>query len=105
MIPTFDCYSDQSDPVQHLRQYHDKMVIHARNNSILCLIFPSSLEGLKGAAFNRFYSLPPCSIHKFGVLIKLFLTQYSSRQEFKQNNHHHFSIKLRPSDSLKAYIG
>ena len=28
-----------------------------------------------------------------------------SRHEFKQNNHHLLSIKMRPSDSLKAYIG
>jgi len=34
----------------------------------------------------------------------LFLSQYSSRQEFKQNNHL-LPVKMRPSDSLKAYIG
>ena len=45
------------------------------------------------------------SIHSFGDLTKLFLAQYSFLQEFKQNNHHLLSIKMRPSDSLKAYIG
>jgi len=35
----------------------------------------------------------------------LFLAQYSSLQEFKQNKHHFFSIKMRPSDSLMVYIG
>jgi len=44
MILALDSYSDQSDPVQYLHQYHDKMVIHSRNNSILCWIFPSSLQ-------------------------------------------------------------
>ena len=36
IVPTFDCYSNQSDPIQHLRQYQDKMVIYSRNNFILC---------------------------------------------------------------------
>ena len=45
MIPTFDCYSDQSDLIQHLRQYQDKMVIYSINDSILCRIFPSGMKG------------------------------------------------------------
>jgi len=102
MILTFNFYSSQSDSVQHLRQYQDKMVIHFRNNFILCWIFPSSP---KGVAFDWFYSLPPRSIHGFEDLTKLFLAQYFSHQEFKQNNHHLLSIKMRPSNSLKAYIG
>ena len=70
MIPTFDCYSVQSDPVPYLRQYQEKMVIHARNDSILCRIFPSSL---KGVASDRFHFLLPRSIHSFEDFTKLFL--------------------------------
>ena len=101
MILTFDCYSGQRDPVQYLHHYQDEMVIHFRNDSILCR-FSSSL---KGAASDWFYSLPPCSIYNFRDFTRLFLTQYSSHQEFKKNNYHFFSIKMRSSDSLKAYIG
>jgi len=79
MIPTFDCYFSLSDLIQHLHQYQDKMVIYARNDPILCRIFPSSL---KGVASDWFYSLPLWSIHNFKDLIKLFLSQYSC-QEFK----------------------
>jgi len=39
MILTFDCYSRQSNPVQHLRQYQDKMVIYTRNDSIFAESF------------------------------------------------------------------
>ena len=42
---TFDYYSGHSDPVQHLRQYQDKMVIYARDDFIFCRIFPSSFKG------------------------------------------------------------
>ena len=78
------------------------MVIHARNDSILCWIFPSNL---KGVASDWFYSLLPRSIHRFEYLTKLFITQYSSRQAFKQNNHYLLSIKMKLSHSLKVYIG
>jgi len=44
------------------------------------------------------------SIDNIGDLTKLFFTQYSSRQEFKQNNHHILSVKIRPIDDLNAYI-
>ena len=78
------------------------MVIYARNDLILCRIFPSSL---KGVASNWFYSLPSRSSHKFKDLIKLFISQYFSRQELKQNNHYLLCTKMKPSDSLKAYVG
>ena len=77
-------------------------MIHARNDSILCWIFPSSLKGI---ASDWFYFLPPRSIHNFEDLTKLFITQYSSLKGFKQNNHHLLSVNMRPSDRLKAYIG
>ena len=97
----FECYFDQSDPVQHLRQYQDKMVIHATNDSILCQIFSSSL---KEVASDWFYSFPLRSIHNFQGLTELFLAQYSSHQEFKQNNYYLLSVKIRPSDNLKANL-
>ena len=40
MILTFDCNCDQSDMVQHLLQYQDKMVIYSRSDSILCSSSP-----------------------------------------------------------------
>ena len=77
------------------------MVIHSKNVSILCQIPPS----LKGVASDWFYFFPSRSIYNFRDLTKLFLAQYSSLQEFKQNNHHLFSVKMSPTDGLKAYIG
>ena len=76
-------------------------MIHSKNVSILCQIFPSSL---KGVASDWFYPLPQYSVHIFEDLTKLFLTQYTFRQEFKQSNHHLLSIKMRSSDSFKTTL-
>ena len=37
-ISTFNCYSDKSDPIPHLCQYQDKMMIYAWSDPILCRI-------------------------------------------------------------------
>ena len=76
MILAFNCYSGQSDPVQHLHQYQDKLLNHSRNNFILCRVFPSRLKGVPS---NWLYSLRPRSIHSFRYLTRLFLAHYSSR--------------------------
>jgi len=67
-------------------------------------LVPNLLLQLKGVVSDWFYSFPSCSIHSFGDLTKLFIAQYSSWQDIKQNNCHLLSIKIRPSDNLKAYI-
>ena len=80
VIPTFDCFFGESNPLHHLHQYQDKMVIYFRSNPILCWIFPSNL---KWVTSDWFCSLPQYSIHGFKNLTKLFIAQYPSRQEFK----------------------
>ena len=77
------------------------MVIHSLNDPLMCLTFLSSL---KGVASDWFYSMPPCSLHSFKEITKVFLTQYASRLETKKNNRYLLSIKMRQGDSLKSYI-
>jgi len=54
-MPGFECYSEATDPIQHLRQYQDKIVVHSHDDLLLSRAFQSSL---KGAAYNWFYTLP-----------------------------------------------
>ena len=51
---TFDHYLGTSDPLLHLCLYHDKMVVYAHDNLLLCRVFSFSLMG---AAYHWFYSL------------------------------------------------
>lgn len=55
---------------------------------------PSSL---KGVAYDWLYSLPSCSIHNLEGLTEF-------RTIFLLPGHHLLSVKMRHSDSLKAYI-
>ena len=77
------------------------MVVTSRNDLLMCLTFPSSLEGV---VLDWFYFLPPHSFCNFKVS-GAFLTQYVSRWEAKRNNHHLFTVKIRQGDSLESHVG
>jgi len=51
MTLAFDCYSSLNDPIQHLCQNQDKMMIYARNDPILFRIFASSLKSVASDGF------------------------------------------------------
>ena len=55
VMSSFDCYSGATYPIQHLRQYQDKMAVHSHDDSLLSRVFLSSL---KGVAYDWFYTLP-----------------------------------------------
>ena len=45
MMPNFECYSRETDLIQHLHQHQDKMVIHSHDDLFLSHVIPSSLKG------------------------------------------------------------
>ena len=69
-ILTFNYYCGESNPVQYIRHFRDKMVVQSRNDPLIYLTFMSSLKGVVSDWFN---SLPPCSLHSFEEVIEAFL--------------------------------
>ena len=41
--PMFTIYNGRTDPVEHVNHFSQKMVVHAKNEALMCMIFPSSL--------------------------------------------------------------
>ena len=41
--PTFAMYNGQTDPIEHVSQFKQKMVVHSQNEALLCKVFPSNL--------------------------------------------------------------
>ena len=64
-------------------------------------VFSSSL---KGVAFNWFYSFSRHSPQNFEELRQAFYNQYASRHEFKNNNNHLLTVKMKPTESLKHCV-
>ena len=67
-IPPFTMYDGSSDPYAHLLHFNQ-----ARNDRLLCKVFPTSL---KGPALAWFHKLPRGSINSFSELWVIFISQY-----------------------------
>ena len=42
--PMFTMYNGQTDPVEHVSQFKQKMAVHSQDETLMCRVFPSSLE-------------------------------------------------------------
>ena len=60
--PTFTMYNGRIDPVEHVSHFNQRMVVHSKNEVLMCKVFPSSLgpmamrwfNGLKEGSINSF---------------------------------------------------
>ena len=62
-------YNDQTDPVEHVSHFNQRMAVHSKNEVLMCKVFPSSL-GL--VAMRWFDGLGAGSIDSFKELTQVF---------------------------------
>ena len=63
--PTFTMYNGRTDPMEHVSQFKQKMVVHSQYEALLCKVFPSSLglmpmrwfDGLRTNSIGSFKKL------------------------------------------------
>ena len=67
--PMFLLYNGQSDPVEHVNQFNQRMAVHSKDEALLCKIFPSSLGPV---AMRWFNGLRANSINSFKKLTQAF---------------------------------
>ena len=79
-------YNGQTDPVEHISHFNQRMVVHSMNEALMCKVFPSSLGPM---AMRWFDDLGGGSINSFKELTKAFGSHFIT-----------FSRVLRPLDSL-----
>ena len=72
-IPPFAMYDGSSDPYNHMLHFNQAMILSARNDRLLCKVFPASL---KGPALAWFHKLLRGSINLFSELCAVFVSQY-----------------------------
>ena len=42
--PTFTIYNGRTDPMEHVKHFNQRMTVHSREETLMCKVFPSSLE-------------------------------------------------------------
>ena len=67
--PTFTFYNSQTDPVEHVSHFSQKMAVYSRDEALMCKIFPSSLGPM---AMRWFNGLKVNSIDSFKKLTQAF---------------------------------
>ena len=67
--PTFSLYDGQSDPVEHISHFSQKMAIYSRDEALMCKVFSSSLGPV---AMRWFNGLRANSIESFKKLTRAF---------------------------------
>ena len=82
-IPPFSMYDGSSDPYDHMLHYNQVMILIARDDRLLCKVFPANL---KGPTLAWFHKLPRGLINTFGELWVAFVSQYLCSVRQKGNN-------------------
>ena len=41
--PTFTIYNGQTNPVEHVNHFNQRMAVHSKDEALMCKVFPSSL--------------------------------------------------------------
>ena len=67
--PTFSLYNGRTDLVEHVSHFCQRMVVHSRDEALMCKIFPSSLGPM---AMRWFNGLKANSIKSFKKLTQSF---------------------------------
>ena len=50
--PTFAIYNGNTDLVEHMSQFNQRMAVHSKNEALMCKVFPSNL----GLAAMRWFN-------------------------------------------------
>ena len=100
VIPPFAMYDGTSDPYDHMLHFNQAMIMSARNDRILCKVFPASLKGL---ALTWFHKLPRGSINSFSELWAAFVSQYLCSVRQKGNISSLQTIFKREDESIRDF--
>ena len=71
------------------------------NNTLLCKVFPASLQG---QALSWFHHLPMNSVNNFRDLLEAFVGKYLCSTRHKQNINTLQSIKMQENESLREFV-
>ena len=98
--PTFTLYNGRTDPVEHFNHFNQKMVVHSKNEALMCKVFPSSL-GL--VAMRWFDGLKAGSIDSFKELTRTFGSCFITCNRAPRPLASLLSLSMREGETLKTY--
>ena len=98
--PTFTMYNGQTDPVEHISHFNQRMVVHSMNEALMCKVFPSSLGPM---AMRWFDDLGGGSINSFKELTKAFGSHFITCSRVLRPLDSLLSMSMQEGETLKTY--
>ena len=93
-------YNDRTDPVEHVRQFKQKTVVHSQDETLMCRVFPSSLGPMPVRWFD---GLKTNSINSFKKLTQSFCSRFITCSRVPQPLNSLLFMSMREGESVKAY--
>ena len=56
--PTFTIYNGRTDPVEHVSHLNQRMIVHSKDEALMCKVFPSSLGPIAMRWFDALREIP-----------------------------------------------
>ena len=100
--PTFTIYNGNTDPVEHVSQFNQRMAVHYKNEVLMCKVFPSSL-GL--AVMRWFNGLKAGSVDSYRQLAQAFGFCFVTNNRAPQPLSALLSLSMRNGETMKTYLG
>ena len=100
--PAFSIYNDNTDPVEHVSQFNQKMAVHSKDEALMCKVFPSNLGS---AAMKWFNGLKANSVDSYRQLTQAFGSRFVTNCRAPQPLSALLSLSMRDRETLKACSG
>ena len=93
-------YNNRTDPVEHVSHFNQRMVVHSKNEPLMCKVFPSSLGPV---AMKWFDGLKAGSIDSFKELTQAFGSCFITCSRVPRPLASLLSLSMREGETLKTY--
>ncbi|XP_052197290.1 uncharacterized protein LOC127804466 [Diospyros lotus] len=100
-MPQITTYSGKDDRYDHMQNYESLMMLHGRDDAIICRAFPLTLVEHARAWFN---GLPEASISLFGQLKAKFIKAFIINSQRKKDATYLLSIRQGSKETLHHYV-
>ena len=98
--PTFTIYNRQTDSVEHISHFNQRMAVYSKDETLMCKVFPSSLGPM---AMRWFGVLRTSSINSFEELTWAFSSRFITCTKVPWPLDSLLSLSMWEGETLKTY--